>query len=85
VAIEALHSLYGRTHLTDEEFNLLVIPTFESEVRLLRRLYEGSMVDCHDIESTKYTSSKKFSEVSRQGAFLHLKKNLNQRLIHSLM
>jgi exportin-5 len=63
--MEALHSLYGRTHLNEAEFSTLVSPMYLSgNVSLLRNLYAWSMVDCHDIEPTKYSFSKKFSEVS---------------------
>jgi exportin-5 len=63
-SIEALHALYSRTHLTDEEFLSLVCPMYRREtVNLLRKVYEWCIVDPRDIDDEKYLLAKKFSEV----------------------
>jgi exportin-5 len=51
-------------HFTDQEFLLLVCPMYTSQmVDLLRKLYEWSIVDPHNIDDEKYLFAKKFSEV----------------------
>lgn len=48
----------------DEEFVSLVCPMYTSQmVDLLRKLYEWSIVDPHNIDDEKYLFAKKFSEV----------------------
>lgn len=64
---EVLHALYARSHFETEEFQKLVKPIYQPEnVELLNKLYQTSLVDCHEVstEDVKYALSKKFSEVS---------------------
>jgi exportin-5 len=62
-SIESLHSLYGRTHFEEPEFVAIVSPMHQfNTIVLLRKLYEWSGVDYHDIDPARYTFSKKFSE-----------------------
>ena len=57
--------------MDESEFLALVEPMYQSEnVSLLRKLYESSVVDCHDMDPIKYSFSKKFSEVSTTWALL---------------
>jgi exportin-5 len=64
--VEALHALYSRMHFDDEEFLSLVCPMYTSQmVDLLRKLFEWSVVDPHDIDDEKYLFAKKFSEVRK--------------------
>ena len=63
-SVEALHALYSRMHFDDDEFLSLVCPMYTSQmVELLRKLFEWSVVDPHDIDDEKYLFAKKFSEV----------------------
>ncbi|KHJ32173.1 putative arm repeat-containing protein [Erysiphe necator] len=63
-SVEAFHSLYSRLHMTNEEFTSLVCPILtENVVDLLRRLFDWSCVDPHNIDEEKYQFSKKFSEM----------------------
>ena len=64
-ALEALHALYSRSSLTEEEFVDLVVPMYSGVmVDLYRRLFEWSVVDAEDIDDDKYQFAKKFSEAS---------------------
>jgi exportin-5 len=64
-AIQGLHTLFDRSNFEAPEFQALVLPMYQSEnVRLLRHLYEWSVVGVQNIDSSKYAISKKFSEVS---------------------
>jgi exportin-5 len=52
-------------HFDDDEFLSLVCPMYTSQmVDLLRKLFEWSVVDPHDIDDEKYLFAKKFSEVT---------------------
>lgn len=63
-SVEALHSLYSRTHFSEEEFHALVCPMYTGQiVDLIRKLFEWSVVNPQDIDDEKYLFSKKFSEV----------------------
>lgn len=62
--MEALHALYSRSQFSQDEFVALVCPMYRREtVELLRKLYEWSIVDAHEVDEEKYLFSKKFSEV----------------------
>ncbi|TGJ84001.1 hypothetical protein E0Z10_g4782 [Xylaria hypoxylon] len=62
-SLEALHALYSRTSLDEEEFLELVVPLFDTQyVTLFRQLFEWSVIDPDDLDDDKYQLSKKFSE-----------------------
>lgn len=62
--MEALHSLYSRANFDIDDFQPLVHLIYETEyLDLLQKLYEWSIVGPDDIDDTKYTISKKLSEV----------------------
>ncbi|KAL1958950.1 hypothetical protein VTO42DRAFT_3503 [Malbranchea cinnamomea] len=63
-AVEALHSLYGRSNYDVNEFQELVKLIYQTNnLGLLRNLYDWSMVNAEDIHESKYTISKKLSEL----------------------
>lgn len=63
-AVEALHALYSRSNFEIEDFQQLVHLMYQTDhLTLLRKLYEWSIVDANDIDDTRYTISKKLSEV----------------------
>jgi exportin-5 len=63
-ACDALLSLYGRLKLEEVEVQALVHPLLHPDsVSLLQRLYEWSVVTVDDIDSPRYTISKKLSEL----------------------
>ncbi|KAH2535509.1 hypothetical protein KXW97_007264 [Aspergillus fumigatus] len=63
-AVEALHALYSRSNFEIEDFQPLVHLMYETEyLTLLRKLYEWSIVGPDDIDDTRYTISKKLSEM----------------------
>ncbi|KAJ5623266.1 hypothetical protein N7490_011871 [Penicillium lividum] len=62
--IEALHALYGRSNMGNEESQALVCLLFEPEyLTTLQSLYEWSIVGPDDIDEPKYLISKKLSEM----------------------
>lgn len=62
--VEALHSLYSRANFDIDDFQPLVHLIYETEyLDLLQKLYEWSIVGPDDIDDTKYTISKKLSEM----------------------
>lgn len=71
-SVEALYALYSRSQFSPDEFLSLVCPMYRREtVELLRKLFEWSIVDVHDIDEEKYLFSKKFSEMmSNLGNFI---------------
>ncbi|KAJ9237889.1 hypothetical protein DTO169E5_5060 [Paecilomyces variotii] len=63
-AVEALHALYSRSNVEIEEFQPLVHIMFQTDhLVLLQKVYEWSIVDANDIDDTRYTTSKKLSEL----------------------
>ncbi|KAL2219423.1 armadillo-type protein [Thermoascus aurantiacus ATCC 26904] len=63
-AVEALHALYSRSNFEIEDFQQLVHLMYQTDhLTLLRKLYEWSIVDANDIDDTRYTISKKLSEL----------------------
>ncbi|EFE42128.1 hypothetical protein TRV_03128 [Trichophyton verrucosum HKI 0517] len=74
-AVEALHSLYGRSTYNIEEFQRLVNIIYQNDhLNLLRKLYEWSIVGADNIIESKYSISKKLSElVSYIAGFLEEK------------
>ncbi|EEP82733.1 conserved hypothetical protein [Uncinocarpus reesii 1704] len=76
-AIEALHALYGRSHYDIQEFGSLLRIIYNKEnLELLTKLFEWSFVDANDILDTKYTTSKKLSELLSYLAGFLEEKNL---------
>ncbi|BDD62412.1 hypothetical protein MAP00_007380 [Monascus purpureus] len=63
-AIEALHALYSRSNIEIEEFQPLIHLMYETNyLNVLRDIYEWSIVSPDSIDDTKYTLSKKLSEL----------------------
>ncbi|KAG9242792.1 armadillo-type protein [Calycina marina] len=71
-SVECLHAIYCRLNFTDEEFLSLLCPIYTSQmVDLLRKLFEWSVVNPHDIDDEKYLFAKKFSEMmSNLGGYI---------------
>ena len=71
-SLEALHALYSRNSLAEDDFTALVLPMYDVEfVNLCGRLFEWSTVDAQDIDDDKYQFAKKFSEmISCLGGYL---------------
>ncbi|OJD21796.1 hypothetical protein ACJ73_06862 [Blastomyces percursus] len=62
-AIDALHALYSR-NCDMTKFQDLVNLVYQTQnLRLLQNLYSWSIVDAHDISDSKYSISKKLSEL----------------------
>lgn len=65
-AIEALHALYGRSNMGNEESHGLVCLMFEPDyLNILQSLYQWSIVGPEDMDESKYLISKKLSEVKQ--------------------
>ncbi|KAL4926925.1 karyopherin MSN5 [Aspergillus undulatus] len=63
-AVEALHALYSRSAYDSEGFQPLVKLMYETEsINVILKLFQWSVVGPEDIDDTKYTISKKLSEV----------------------
>ncbi|KAJ5289076.1 hypothetical protein N7478_002106 [Penicillium angulare] len=63
-AVEALHALYGRTNMGNEESQALVCLIFEPDyLSTLQNLYQWSVVGPDDVDEPKYLISKKLSEM----------------------
>ncbi|GAW17865.1 hypothetical protein ANO14919_073320 [Xylariales sp. No.14919] len=63
-SLEALHALYSRTNLDEDEFLELIVPLLDSQyVTLFRQLFEWSIIDPDDLDDDKYQLSKKLSEL----------------------
>ncbi|GLI76865.1 karyopherin [Penicillium ochrochloron] len=63
-AVEALHSLYGRNNMGNDESHGLVCLIFESEyLSTLQNLFQWSIVGPEDTDEPKYLISKKLSEM----------------------
>ncbi|KAF2997521.1 hypothetical protein E8E14_003090 [Neopestalotiopsis sp. 37M] len=71
-ALQAMHALYSRTSLVDQEFLDLVVPLYNSQcVELFGQLFQWSTVDAEDIDDDKYQFGKRLSElVSFLGNYL---------------
>jgi exportin-5 len=71
-ALEALHVLYSRTGLGDQELMDMVIPMFHpSMVSLYTRLVKWSSIVADDIDDDRYQFAKKLAELlSSIGSFL---------------
>ncbi|KAL4901384.1 hypothetical protein BDW74DRAFT_160372 [Aspergillus multicolor] len=74
-AVEALHALYSRSAYDIESFQPLVHLMYETNsLNVLLKLFQWSVVTPDDIDDTKYTISKKLSEmVSYVAGFLEEK------------
>ncbi|KAK6069200.1 hypothetical protein SCUP234_10848 [Seiridium cupressi] len=63
-ALEAMHALYSRNSLVDQEFLDLVVPLYNSQcVELFGQLFQWATVDAEDIDDDQYQFGKKLSEV----------------------
>ncbi|KZF21826.1 hypothetical protein L228DRAFT_248578 [Xylona heveae TC161] len=63
-AVEALHSLFSRAYLQDDDFFATVCPMYRTEVvNLMKSLYERSIVDVTDIDESKYILLQKLVEL----------------------
>jgi hypothetical protein len=63
-AVEALHSLYGRSNYDIKDFQDLVNLIYQtSNLALLQKLYQWSAVDVDSMLEPKYAICKKLSEV----------------------
>ncbi|KAJ5820132.1 hypothetical protein N7474_005723 [Penicillium riverlandense] len=63
-AIEALHALYGRNNMGNEDSQSLVCLVYDTEyLTILQKLYEWSVVGPDDVDEPKYLISKKLSEM----------------------
>lgn len=63
-AVEALHALYSRSAYDSEGFQPLVHIMYETEsLNVILKLFQWSVVGPEEIDDTKYTISKKLSEV----------------------
>ena len=63
-ALDALLSLYGRVRLEEQEVQALVWPLVQpGSVATLKKLYTWSVVSADEIDSNRYTISKKLSEL----------------------
>ncbi|KAJ5965504.1 hypothetical protein N7481_012218 [Penicillium waksmanii] len=63
-AVEALHSLYGRNNMGNEDSHGLVCLIFEPDyLNTLQNLYHWSIVGPDDADEPKYLISKKLSEM----------------------
>ncbi|KAJ5768461.1 hypothetical protein N7533_001044 [Penicillium manginii] len=63
-AVEALHSLYGRNNMGNEDSHGLVCLIFEPDyLNTLQNLYQWSIVEPDDTDEPKYLISKKLSEM----------------------
>lgn len=59
-----MSSLLLRLEFRDSDFVALIAPMYASQnVNLMRKVYEWSIVDAHDVDDDKYVLAKKFSEV----------------------
>ncbi|KIW89253.1 uncharacterized protein Z519_10106 [Cladophialophora bantiana CBS 173.52] len=63
-AIDSLLSLYGRVRLEELEVQALVHPIIQPDsIATLRQLYSWSVVSVNEMDSSKYSISKKLSEL----------------------
>ncbi|KAJ5111277.1 hypothetical protein N7532_001812 [Penicillium argentinense] len=63
-AVEALHALYGRNNMGNEDSHGLVCLIFEPDYLItLQNLYQWSIVSPEDVDEPKYLVSKKLSEM----------------------
>ncbi|PGH29705.1 exportin-5 [[Emmonsia] crescens] len=62
-AIDALHALYSRSYDMTKFQDLVNLVYQTQNLHLLQNLYNWSIVDAHDISDSKYSISKKLSEL----------------------
>jgi len=72
-AVEALHALYHRISLREQDVIDLVCPMLRQDtLTLLREVYISSQIDANDIDDVKYLLLKRLSEtICALGIFLH--------------
>lgn len=62
--MEALHALYGRSNMGNDDSQELVWMIFEPDyLSTLHNVYQWSIVGPDDVDEPKYLISKKLSEV----------------------
>lgn len=59
-----MHALYHRHPFSEEDIKNIVCPLLSTEgITMLSKVYETSLVDVTDLDDSRYTMLKKFSEV----------------------
>lgn len=71
-AVETLHALYSRSSIDTEDFQPLIHLMYETDyLTMIQKLYEWSIVGPNEVEETRYTLSKKLSEVPPANLILY--------------